>query len=41
VRKFQSVDVLSEIGLGVEYQRGRRLPQLSNGYLLFHVRSKV
>jgi hypothetical protein len=41
VSKLKSGTVQSEIGLGVEYQKGRRHPQLSNGNLLAFIRSTV
>jgi hypothetical protein len=41
VGKFKSGTVLSKICLSVEYQKGRRLHQLSNGYLLAFIRSTV
>jgi hypothetical protein len=41
VRKSQSGTVWSEIWLRVDYQKGRRNPQLSNGYLLAFIRSTV
>jgi hypothetical protein len=41
VRKFKSGVVLTEIRLRVEYQKGRGLPQLCNGYLLALIRSTV
>jgi hypothetical protein len=41
VRKFKSDAVPSEIWLGVEYQKGRGLTRLSNGYLLVLIQSLV